>query len=84
MNDERLRRRVIREATGTTVRHTSPTKIKSGFGVKPKWEEQDRIASLISAKDTRIAATVKTLAKLHSLKRGIAHDPLTGRVRIKL
>ena len=82
MNDERLRRKVIREATGTTVRHTSPDRIKSGFGAKPRRKEQDQIISTVQTFDSEIAATSKELAKLSALKSGLMTDLLTGRVRV--
>ena len=82
MNDERLRSKVIREATGTTVRHTSPERIKSGLGVKPRREEQDQIVSAIQTFNSEIGATAKELAKLAALKSGLMNDLLTGRVRV--
>jgi type I restriction enzyme S subunit len=82
MNDERVRRNVIREATGTTVRHTSPDRVKNGLGVKPRREEQDQIVSTIHAFDSEIAATTTELTKLTAIKSGLMNDLLTGRVRV--
>lgn len=82
MNDERVRRKVIREATGTTVRHTSPDRIKSGFGLKPPLEEQDRIVLTLQGAESQIRSTECKLLKLQAIKSGLMSDLLTGRVRV--
>lgn len=82
MNDERLRRKVIREATGTTVRHTSPDRIRSGFAFRPKPSEQDEIVARFGEMDSAIAAAANEATKLYSLKSGLMTDLLTGRVRV--
>jgi hypothetical protein len=82
MNDERVRRKVIREATGTTVRHTSPDRIQSALGVKPGRKEQDQIVSMIQTFDSAATATAKELTKLAAIKCGLMNDLLTGRVRV--
>jgi type I restriction enzyme S subunit len=82
MNDDRLRRKVIREATGTTVRHTSPDRIRSGFALRPKPEEQKEVVRRLEKIDSSINAVVSESAKLSCLKSGLMTDLLTGRVRV--
>jgi len=50
----------------------------------PQPEEQSAIADCYFSLLSRIASEELTLSKLHCLKRGLAHDLLTGRVRVKL
>ncbi len=47
-------------------------------------EEQIRMVTVVDEHDARIRREQETFAKLHSLKRGLAHDLLTGRVRVKV
>ena len=82
MNDDRLRSRVIREATGTTVHHTSPDRIANGLGVKPKRGEQERIMSVITKIDLQSMRYYSELSKLLHVKSGLMSDLLTGRVRV--
>jgi type I restriction enzyme S subunit len=82
MNHEPLRRKVIREATGTTVKHTSPDRTRSGFALKPTPDEQYQIVSRLTGMDNSIATPKKELAKLYSLKSGLQDALLTGRVHV--
>jgi type I restriction enzyme S subunit len=50
---------------------------------RPEPEEQTKMVAILDEHDARISREQETLAKLHSLKRGLAHDLLTGRVRVK-
>ncbi len=84
MNNDRLRRKVIREATGTTVRHTSPDRIRSGFAFRPKPEEQEEVVRRLEEMASSIVAAVNESAKLSFLKSGLMTDLLTGRVRVPL
>jgi hypothetical protein len=82
MNDERVRRKIIRESTGTTVRHTSPDRIKSGFAVRPEPTEQDKIVRMIADAESTINITRLKLQKLGALKSGLGAELLTGLVRV--
>lgn len=84
MNDDRLRRKVIREATGTTVRHTSPDRIRSGFVLKPCREEQDQITLIIENHNLTISVATDELDKLRALKSGLSDDLLKGHVRMPI
>lgn len=50
----------------------------------PKIQEQRRIGQVLLAADTQLFEQEEHISKLHSLKRGLAHDLLTGRVRVKM
>lgn len=47
----------------------------------PPRQEQDRVASILAAHDERLAIGEGELGKLRTLKRGLLHDLMTGRVR---
>jgi len=49
----------------------------------PPRSEQDALVRTLATFDYRLASESDQLSKLHSLKRGLAHDLLTGRVRVK-
>lgn len=82
MNSPRVRRRVIREATGTTVRHTSPNRILSSLVVQPLLAEQECIVTVVDGYESRIQAELRQASKLRLLKQGLMDDLLTGRVRV--
>jgi type I restriction enzyme S subunit len=46
--------------------------------------EQARIVSVIDAFNERLEEEVKLLAKLKLQKKGLMHDLLTGKVRVKM
>lgn len=50
----------------------------------PEIQEQDRIAALIAAHDARIRTEEQYRDKLKLQKKGLMHDLLTGKVRIKV
>jgi type I restriction enzyme S subunit len=83
MNSDRVRRNIISNATGTTVRHTSPDRIMANIILKPNIKEQSRIVEIIEAYDTRIRAEEAYGDKLKLQKKGLMHDLLTGKVRVK-
>ena len=82
MNHDPLRRKVIREATGTTVKHTSLDRTRSGFALKPSPDEQYQIVSRLTEMDNSIPTSKKELAELYFLKSGLQGDLLAGRVRV--
>jgi type I restriction enzyme S subunit len=84
MNDEKFRHNIILNATGTTVRHTSPDRILSNMIVKPQLEEQKRLAIVVDGQDSRIRTEEQYRDKLKLQKKGLMHDLLTGRVRVKV
>ena len=50
----------------------------------PEVREQDRIAALIAAHDTRIRTEEQYRDKLKLQKKGLMHDLLTGKVRVRV
>lgn len=82
MNDQRIRQRVILEATGTTVRHTSPERIKNGLALKPNRNEQSLIIKIVQGIDDEIRESVNALVKITGLRSALQSDLLTGQVRI--
>ena len=82
MNSDRVRRNIISNATGTTVRHTSPDRIMANIIPKPNIKEQSRIVEIFDTYDTRIRVEEAYRDKLKLQKQGLMHDLLTGKVRV--
>ncbi len=82
MNAPRVRSQVIQEATGTTVRHTSPGRMLSSLLAKPRCKEQATIVRILDEHDRRQGAETRAAEKLRLLKQGLMEDLLTGRVRV--
>ena len=82
LSDNRVRLKVIAEATGTTVRHTSPDRIKSCFIARPSLNEQKSITARLLALHERLSTEQENLGKLQNQKVGLMDDLLTGRVRV--
>ena len=69
---------------GTTRAELSIAPLKLLKFAFPPTGEQQRIAEVLDKHEDLIGARESELSKLHSLKRGLAHDLLTGRVRVPL
>lgn len=82
LSQDAVRLKVISEATGTTVRHTSPDRIKSCYVARPKLQEQQLAAQQIATVDARRNFEEANLLKLRQTKSGLMDDLLTGRVRV--
>lgn len=82
LSQDAVRLKVIAEATGTTVRHTSPDRIKSCYVARPKLQEQQLAAQRIAIVDLRRKREKANLLKLRQTKSGLMDDLLTGRVRV--
>lgn len=82
MNSDRMRNCVINSATGTTVRHTSPSRILTNLIPKPSVEEQTKIVEIINNHSDYINKEEAHLSKLQLIKKGLMDDLLTGRVRV--
>ncbi|OGT08778.1 MAG: hypothetical protein A3J49_17975 [Gallionellales bacterium RIFCSPHIGHO2_02_FULL_57_16] len=83
LNDERVRRKIIVEATGTTVRHTSPLRILGNRVARPHLEEQRRSIEVIRSIERRLVEEQASLLKSKQEKLGLMTDLLTGQVRVK-
>jgi len=75
---------VARVSTGSTFGRINLEFIRALQVVLPSLEEQKNIVRILDAHGERFEAEELKLSKLHSLKRGLAHDLLTGRVRVKV
>ena len=82
LSQDAVRLKVIAEATGTTVRHTSPDRIKSCYVARPKQQEQQLAAQRIQVVDLRRKLEDANFLKLMQTKSGLTDDLLTGRVRV--
>ncbi len=82
LSQDTVRSRVIAEATGTTVRHTSPARIKSCYLARPVYAEQLEVSRRMAAVDSRRKLEEISLLKLKDQKAALMDDLLTGRVRV--
>ena len=73
---------IKKTATGTTVRHTSPTKIYNAKIGLPKKPEQKLIGNRIEQMDNLISDERQTLNKCSLLKQGLMSDLLSGKVEV--
>jgi len=78
------RKHILSTATGTTVRHTSPSKIQEFEFALPSLPEQKQIAEILSAVDQKISVNKKLKEKLTLLKKGLMQDLLSGKVRTNI
>lgn len=73
----------IESSTGsTTVKHLSHSDVEQIELELPKYEEQIRIATILSDMDTEIEALEQKLAKAKQIKQGLMQELLTGRIRL--
>ncbi|KKL11876.1 hypothetical protein LCGC14_2541410, partial [marine sediment metagenome] len=82
LNSERLRNAIILTATGTTVRHTSPTRILTNRIPKPHKPEQNRIAECLDQIERGTCTESERVTKLQATRTGLMQDLLTGTVRV--
>ena len=77
-NSKAFRKHMALTATGSTVRHTSPSRIKDyKFGL-PLNEEQHEITEILKAFDTKIAALEQEVARLAELFHAMLDELMTG------
>lgn len=69
-------------ATGSTVRHTSPSTIASTWIAEPPFLEQTSIANALSDVDALIQELEKLIAKKQAIKTATMQQLLTGRTRL--
>lgn len=81
-HSEEFKQRVRTVAVGQTMACLN-TKLLSGvISVLPNQKEQQAIASVLSNMDAEIEAFESKLAKARTLKQGMMHELLTGRIRL--
>ena len=77
-NSKAFRKHMAHTATGSTVRHTSPSRIKDyKFGL-PSKEEQQEIAKILQAFDAKIASLEQETARLDELFHAMLEELMTG------
>jgi len=74
LNSPHVRSQVRATATGSTVRHTAPTRIKEISVVVPSLETQRRIAGLLDSFDELIALNERRVLVLERLARALHHE----------
>lgn len=80
-NMPQVRRDISATAGGTKVRHSSPGKIKAVSWTFPPVREQERIATIASEWSSAIDCASRLVNEKRVLKKGLAHQLLTGRRR---
>jgi type I restriction enzyme S subunit len=79
-NHPHLRIEVAKTSTGSKVKHTSPTKLRAvKVGIPPTLDEQDEIASALSATQQKINVAANKKAQLQDLFRTLLHELMTAR-----
>ena len=77
-----FKRYMRQTATGSTVRHTSPTKIKEfEFGLPPLSEQAEAIKTF-AAVDSKIEMAERKMAALQNLFRTLLHELMTAKIRV--
>ena len=74
---ERYRRYILSTASGTTVNHTSPSRILEYNAIIPTIYEQEKIASILSTVDEQIDNIDALIEKNKELKKGLMQTLLT-------
>ncbi len=75
-----LRVEVAKTSTGSKVKHTSPTKLRAvKVGIPPIVDEQEEIASAISATQQKINAAANKKTQLQDLFRTLLHELMTAK-----
>ena len=76
---------LLSESTGTTAKGIQRAKLEKLLVlVPPRYNEQELIVSKLEAIDTRICTEEQYRDKLKLQKKGLMHDLLTGKVRVKV
>ena len=82
LNSERVQRQIKKSASGTTVRHTSPSRILENMTALPPMEEQLSIVEALRTIDDALYLQIQSLERISSLKSALMSDLLTGRKRV--
>lgn len=77
------RREIFSTATGSKVRHTSPSKVLNLKIAFPQIEEQKQIAKVLKVIDQRFILANEKKLLLEELFRTLLHQLMTGQVRVK-
>lgn len=82
LNTESIKRQKASRGQGDAVVHISSSALADIDILLPDFDEQTRIATILSDMDTEIAALEVKLNKAQKVKEGMMQDLLTGRVRL--
>jgi len=77
-----LKNVLIQNASGSTFLEISPNKIRQIEISIPSYEEQTRIATILSDMDAEILALETKLEKYRKIKLGMMQNLLTGKIRL--
>ena len=77
-----LKNELLQNASGSTFLEISPNKIKQIEISISDYEEQTRIATILSDIDAEITALEQKLAKYKQIKQGMMQELLTGKIRL--
>jgi type I restriction enzyme, S subunit len=77
-----LKNVLIQNASGSTFLEISPNKIKQIEVSIPSFQEQTRIATILSDMDNEITALETKLEKYRKVKLGMMQNLLTGKIRL--
>ena len=78
------RAHILGTASGSTVRHTSPSRIQSFLAVVPTLGEQRAIADALGALDNKIAANDRIGATARELARACYDEAVTGHGTVRM
>lgn len=81
-NSQLVRSEISRTATGSKVKHTSPSKMRSVLAPFPTLDEQREIVAILSAVDAKIDLHRKKRAVLDELFRALLHNLMTGEIAV--
>ena len=81
---EMCQRQIASRAVGTTMVNLNTQLLSDLLLCVPPIDEQKRIVEHFKSFEHRRATEESRLAKLIVVRRGLAHDLLTGRVRVKV
>jgi type I restriction enzyme S subunit len=82
LSSQRFKDFIELSKSGTTFFGISQAAVGIYPVLLPPMEDQVQIATILSDMDTEIAALESQLAKTHSLKQGMMHNLLTGKIRL--
>ena len=82
LNSDLVRNTIKSSASGTTVRHTSPSKILDAKAWFPELPIQKKIAQILSTWDKAITTTEQLLANSQQQKKALMQQLLTGKKRL--
>lgn len=72
------------KGTGTTRKRINLSVLKTLLICIPQLPEQNRIVEILNAHECNIEVEERYLSKLKLIKKGLMHDLLTGKVRVRI